>query len=133
MKTETQTRQEQETAQRKSKNQGSVSQILQTYKLKSNQSTSLVAQRWPFSKPAWVKGPGEGVIPFMRAQYNPEFRTSAHKDLLDNTPETECLAQTVYNENDYASQYPWDGSMSMVGDAGIGFHKGIKSIRNWFG
>ncbi|SKB82817.1 hypothetical protein SAMN05660841_02551 [Sphingobacterium nematocida] len=48
MKTETQTRQEQETAQRKSKNQGSIGQILQAYrKTNANNTNTPVVQRNP--------------------------------------------------------------------------------------
>ncbi|ERJ59852.1 hypothetical protein [Sphingobacterium paucimobilis] len=48
MKIETQKRDEQETAQRKSKNQGSIGQILQTYrKANANSTHTPVAQRNP--------------------------------------------------------------------------------------
>lgn len=128
MKTETQTRQEQETAQRKPKNQGSVSQILQAYKLKHSQSTAKVAQ----CKPFFVPGPGRGFIPFMGAQYDAAYRSPEHHELLTGIPADQCFLKTFHQENDHASQYPMQGSRSIVGDLGIGAHVFYNSLRNWY-
>lgn len=90
--------------------------ILQAYKDKT-------VQCWPFSKPLWVPGPGKGPIPFMGAQYDAQYRDPKHKELLQSIPPEQCPVKTFHQENDFASQYPMEGSKSMIGDAGIYAHK----------
>jgi len=79
-------------------------------------------QLWPY-KDWYVPGPGKGFIPFMGAQYDPKYRTKAHHDLLSEIPKNQSVIKTFMQENHHASQYPYAGSKSVLGDAGITAHK----------
>ena len=121
MKTTVKHGKESQPIQARAYKQSSISSILQ--KQAKNQSSNPVAQLWPFDKPLWVPGPGKGPIPFMGAQFDPQYRDPKHQELLQSLPEDQCPVKTFHQENDYASKYPIEGSKSKIGDAGIFAHR----------
>lgn len=118
MKSTLTNRKESLTKQSNKNNQASIGNILQAYK----KGAGATVQLWP-DKPLWVSGPGKGFIPFMGAQFDSKYRNPKHAELLASIPEDQCPAKTFHQENEYASRYPFEGSKSVMGDAGIYAHK----------
>ena len=81
-------------------------------------------------RPAYVKGAGQGFIPVMCTQYDPRFRIKEHHDLLAKIPKKQGLIKTFLQEIHLASKFPYKGSKSRLGDAGIATHITVADARH---
>ena len=108
------------------------SQSTNITQLKEKTPTNVTQLVEETSKPFWVPGPGKGFIPFMGAQFDGAYRDPQHKKLLDDIPEDQCPVKTFHQENDYAARFPYEGSKSKLGDAGITAHRFYNGVKNLF-